>query len=946
VTLVIESTYGGEYSIDIQGNGKFLINSPSRSTTIQSSSGNPTFTYSFHNSGTVDFFGANVMYTYGSSATTGGIQNMPDSTCIINNCKILYPDTTGLSISSTTNIQFRGTGTIIGSEVDPGTYPGLYGYGIFVDGATPVIEDVTIQYQKLNGIRIQNSVSDTPISTINLLNYASSQYDYRLTYDAGGSTQPIISSGNGATYLAFQRPGTNQIFFKKTLDSGRTWTDEILIGSTSELRNMDFAADGNNLALVWEDFEDYMKLRVIYSSDGGESWTLPTEISLGYWPSIAVEGSNVYLIYRYIQFTGFPDFIMGVRLKWNGNGMLDLEETFENPLGGEFGGIPKVSVSNCIVHVVVADLTLYVDNIHYWRSSDNGDTWPDYTTIGTWTYTGSSAWDFTDYFSLDAEGSQVSLVWNDYNGINYEMKGIFTPDDGNNWYPINIPASTGNSLYPTTALDSSGNIVLTYQNNRDGTDRLYAQMFNALGNPMSTETSMTPSTSGANMPSVAIDNSGYAYLGWTDDRNGNSEIYIKRANHLVAKDNVVLLNYPTSGGIGLGTSSGGTIDNNIILGNDVSNQWGIGISGSNEIVITNNEISNTADGISVNSCNSNIVKDNTVADNGRGIIIQSLSSNNIITSNAVSRCGVGINLHLSCSGNTIDYNIISGGSYGIYIVRISGNTIIANTVQNNGYGIYVLDSLSNTITGNFVSYNNYGIYLLGSSNNIITNNEASSNNQNGISLCWWVSNNQPSVSNIITGNTANLNIYYGIFIQTSHSNTISNNIASNNGVGIYLKKAPYLGSHSNNPITDNTITYNNIYGIFIDGSSDNSPITTNIVSYNNFGIYMTGGIYPSSISYNTISYNTYGLWLVSPSNSNKVYHNNFIDNANQAWANNVNSWDNGYPSGGNYWSDYSGADNFNGVNQNIPGSDGIGDTPRAISGGSNQDRYPLMNPVP
>jgi hypothetical protein len=48
----------------------------------------------------------------------------------------------------------------------------------------------------------------------------------------------------------------------------------------------------------------------------------------------------------------------------------------------------------------------------------------------------------------------------------------------------------------------------------------------------------------------------------------------------------------------------------------------------------------------------------------------------------------------------------------------------------------------------------------------------------------------------------------------------------------------------------------------------------------------------------------------------------------------VNIWDNAYPSGGNYWSDYSGVD---------ANSDGIGDTPYVIDT-NNQDPYPLMNP--
>jgi len=52
-------------------------------------------------------------------------------------------------------------------------------------------------------------------------------------------------------------------------------------------------------------------------------------------------------------------------------------------------------------------------------------------------------------------------------------------------------------------------------------------------------------------------------------------------------------------------------------------------------------------------------------------------------------------------------------------------------------------------------------------------------------------------------------------------------------------------------------------------------------------------------------------------------------------------WDDGYPSGGNYWSDYVGVDLFSGPYQNITGCDGIGDTPILF-----RDRYPLMHPWP
>lgn len=88
------------------------------------------------------------------------------------------------------------------------------------------------------------------------------------------------------------------------------------------------------------------------------------------------------------------------------------------------------------------------------------------------------------------------------------------------------------------------------------------------------------------------------------------------------------------------------------------------------------------------------------------------------------------------------------------------------------------------------------------------------------------------------------------------------------------------------------------------------------------------------------------LWA---SCNNSIFHNNFMGfwgfgggSASQDEKSTNNTWDDGYPSGGNYWIDYEGSDNHSGPYQNETGSDGIGDESRNITGGG-QDRYPLMN---
>jgi parallel beta-helix repeat protein len=94
---------------------------------------------------------------------------------------------------------------------------------------------------------------------------------------------------------------------------------------------------------------------------------------------------------------------------------------------------------------------------------------------------------------------------------------------------------------------------------------------------------------------------------------------------------------------------------------------------------------------------------------------------------------------------------------------------------------------------------------------------------------------------------------------------------------------------------------------------------------------------------NTVWNNAYGVYL-SNSGGNCIYHNNFVNNTIQTYVtfNYTNTWDNGYPSGGNYWSDYTDVDNSKGQYQNETGSDGIWDHPYVINA-NNTDRYPFAN---
>jgi parallel beta-helix repeat protein len=173
---------------------------------------------------------------------------------------------------------------------------------------------------------------------------------------------------------------------------------------------------------------------------------------------------------------------------------------------------------------------------------------------------------------------------------------------------------------------------------------------------------------------------------------------------------------------------------------------------------------------------------------------------------------------------------------------------------------------------------------------------------------------------------------------------LSDNILKNNYAGIRLHWS------SENAIARNNTICGNSYGVEMLISSDND-VQGNLIQNNTDAIYLSLSS-SNDILENFIHNNQHGIQLFE-SNDNLIYHNNFLNNTAQVYdfswdypehyLPSVNLWNDSYPSGGNYWSDYNGTDIYKGSYQNVSGSDGIGDAPYLIDG-NNTDAYPLMNP--
>lgn len=140
-------------------------------------------------------------------------------------------------------------------------------------------------------------------------------------------------------------------------------------------------------------------------------------------------------------------------------------------------------------------------------------------------------------------------------------------------------------------------------------------------------------------------------------------------------------------------------------------------------------------------------------------------------------------------------------------------------------------------------------------------------------------------------------------------------------------------------------------GIYLWGAS-NCKIYNNIISqsFQEINLENSGNnfIYDNIIN-DGLSSGTVGTGIaIISGNGNSIYHNNFYDHPDMAYdLGSSNSWDNGYPSGGNYWDDYSptAPDLYSGsITPQTSGSpDGICDTPYNVDSNT-KDFYPLKNP--
>jgi parallel beta-helix repeat protein len=411
-----------------------------------------------------------------------------------------------------------------------------------------------------------------------------------------------------------------------------------------------------------------------------------------------------------------------------------------------------------------------------------------------------------------------------------------------------------------------------------------------------------------------------------------------------------------------------------------SNIEGILAITSNNTQISGNTITNNAYGIITIQCENNTLTENSLLDNAYGIYLGPLSKHTTMRNNSIGgsqfNFGMDPNFWLdtspngpstvdeSCLANDIDSSNTLDGKPIVYWTNQHDTQVPADA------GFVMLINCTNITVQNLNLENNLeNIVVFASNNTFISDNNLANSvyalRASDIGLYANSTAEDVQCFNLTVSDNTVTNSGVALELLQAENSTIQGNTLTGDPLGI-LSDTNY-STISANTITNCTYPEQhypgllNMYDLYVFYYPTSPALnfafewTRELMQLELGGIWV-GGNY-NTIYGNTVTNSTYSIVIGDlirgiQGTGNTIFHNNFITSSTPPMQardyGSGNQWDDGYPLGGNYWSDNNKTDIYAGPYQNITGSDGICDTPYQIPGPRDAiyyDRYPLTIPV-
>lgn len=354
-----------------------------------------------------------------------------------------------------------------------------------------------------------------------------------LTQNDDDSVYPQISSSSDNIYIIWQESvgshGTTNydIFFKKSNDNGNSFGSRInLSDNVGFSEHPQIASVGNHIYVVWvDDSSGEREIMFSKSSDSGKTFSNSIVVSQDsispYHVELAAEGQNVYIVWNSFGME-MSNIILLAKSNDEGKTFGELIEIGE----GDLETYPKIAANGNEYYVT-------------WDRRDHKDTeillikgHKDYNNIQNVTQI-----DKLNNENIDGGESQVAadadhviVTWT--SNIPADKKYVYISSSMNkgNVFGDNIPISSKNSSnVENIFIDDNSYIV--WQDNIDGNHDIFYTKSNTNGTRIDKPMNVSNNIGVSECPSITVSTNGIHMI-WEDDTTGNHEVLYKRLSRM------------------------------------------------------------------------------------------------------------------------------------------------------------------------------------------------------------------------------------------------------------------------------------------------------------------------------------------------------------------------------------------------------------------------------
>jgi hypothetical protein len=160
------------------------------------------------------------------------------------------------------------------------------------------------------------------------------------------------------------------------------------------------------------------------------------------------------------------------------------------------------------------------------RSPDRGITWEE-----DWFVTSNSGESVNPALAVDS-ADNPHLVWSDDTDGNYEIFYKKSKDRGVTWSSRKKLTRTSTySGYPDIAVDSLDNLHVVWSEDINGNGDIFYKKGTDAGATWPLGRRLTNTAAGSEHPAIAIDSSNHIHVVWSDATSGNMEIYYRKSTN-------------------------------------------------------------------------------------------------------------------------------------------------------------------------------------------------------------------------------------------------------------------------------------------------------------------------------------------------------------------------------------------------------------------------------